>query len=906
MRGQGGSGFDGVGLRGREGQALCYDLGVVKGRDEADRASMRRTGLAGRFLQAFLWVAVLGIAGAGAGATIGGQQAPGERPIGLIVTRTAEEANAVLLQLQQGMNFAVLAKEHSTDASARDGGYVGAEPEAKLPEGLRGAAASLRPGQYSASIRVPGGYGIVTVFVKRPPAEDLDARRTASIQTAQVARQSINVAGMSEEDAVFDQYAKPAGWNRSLSEPCKLRKGSHEAAVANLQKLLAAAEDGSGVPPAPIEVMRSRVALAQLQSFVGNMDGAIHEWNAAYRIAQTKVPGAVSYLQESLGVSYLHYAGIENGVMRDSGAMDIFPPVDPAAHYAKPEHSQLAIQMFTSFLAKDPKDLQVRWLLNLAYMTLGQYPAGVPREYLMPLSVFESRQDVGRFRDVAREAGLNVFAAAGGVVVDDFDNDGLLDVITSSVDFCDSMHFFHNNGDGTFTDRTAQAGLSGQLGALNLIQADYNNDGCMDLLVLRGGWEFPMRKSLLRNNCNGSFTDVTAQAGLDGAKMGASQTAAWADIDNDGFLDLFVGNENSPSQLFRNKGDGTFEDISHAAGIDKTAFTKGVVAADYDQDGFPDFYLSNYSGANVLYHNNHDLTFTDVARFAGVQAPYLSFATWFFDYDNDGWPDLFVTSYSSYTVDQVMRSYLGMPVSVETLKLYRNLHDGTFEDVTAGVGLDKVFMPMGANFGDVDNDGFLDLYLGMGQPSFADLMPHVLLRNDAGKSFVDITASSGTGELHKGHGVAFADLDRSGHEDILAEIGGSVPGDKHAMRVFRNRTSTNDWINLRLIGVKTNREAFGAQIKVTVSDDGGPPRSIFRTVGDSSSFGGNPVEQHIGLGHGARIESIDVTWPTSKTHQHFDTAAVDQYLEIKEFGTAYTLLARPPARPNTGLAVGSH
>jgi hypothetical protein len=502
---------------------------------------------------------------------------------------------------------------------------------------------------------------------------------------------------------------------------------------------------------------------------------------------------------------------------------------------------------------------------------------------------------VGRFTDVAREAGLNVFSAAGGAIVDDFENNGLLDVITSSADMCDPLHYFHNNGDGTFTDRTLQAGLSGQLGGLNIIQADYNNDGCMDFLVLRAGWEFPIRKSLLRNNCDGTFTDVTEKSGF-GGTLAPTQTAAWADIDNDGYLDLFIGNENAPSQLFRNKGDGTFEDISHAAGIDKTAFSKGVVAADYDQDGYVDFYVSNFEGANFLYHNNHNLTFTDVAKQAGVQAPYISFATWFFDYDNDGWPDLFVTSYNNFTDDQVIRSYLGLRVSAETLKLYRNLHNGTFQDVSAQVGLDKVFMPMGANFGDVDNDGFLDIYMGMGAPSFATLMPHVLLRNNGGKTFVDITASSATGELHKGHGIAFADLERNGHEDIVAEIGGAVPGDKHAMRVFRNPGNDNDWINVRLIGVKSNRAAVGAEIKVTVENDGGTRRSIYRTVGDTSSFGSNPMEQHIGLGHGARILSLDVWWPATNTRQQFSNVDKNEFIAIKEFDTAYTKLKRQPYR----------
>jgi len=816
------------------------------------------------------------------------------RPVGVIVTRTVEQSDAVLLQLKQGMNFSVLAREHSIDPSAQDGGYVGISGAEHLDAHLRESADRLQPGQYSGAISVPSGFAVLTIFKRTPETHDLEAQKIADIPTNKPVRQSINVAGMSEEDAIFEQYSKRDGWNLDLHEPCTIRKESHLAAVAKMQTLLAAAENGPGPKPAPIEILRSHVALAQLFAFVGDLDSSIREWSAAYQIAQASVPGAIPYLQEALGVSYLHRAGIENGVMRDSGAIDIFPPVDPSAHYTKTEDSQKAIQYFLSFLDVAPTDLQVRWLLNLAYMTLGQYPAGVPVRYLISSIVFQSRQNVGRFTDVARETGLNVFAAAGGVIVDDFDNDGLLNVVTSSVDLCDSMHYFHNNGNGTFSDRTVEAGLSNQLGALNMIQADYNNDGCMDILLLRGGWEFPMRKSLLRNNCNGTFTDVTRQAGLANGKLAPTQTAAWADIDNDGFLDLFVGNENAPSQLFHNKGDGTFEDISHVAGIDKAAFTKAVVSADYDKDGYPDFYVSNYGGAHFLYHNNGDLTFTDVARQAGVQAPFLSFSTWFFDFDNDGWPDLFVTSYHSFTVDQVMRSYLKLPVSAETLKLYRNLHDGTFADVTADVGLNRVFMPMGSNFGDVDNDGFLDVYLGMGQPSFADLMPHVLLRNDAGKSFVDITASSGTGELHKGHGIAFADLDRSGHEDIVAEIGGSVPGDKHAMRVFRNRTSQNDWINLRLIGVTTNREALDAEIKVTVTDDGGQPRTIFRTVGQSSSFGANPVEQHIGLGSHAVIKSIDIFWPTSKTHQHFENLAVGQYLQIKEFASIYLKLDRPP------------
>ncbi len=818
---------------------------------------------------------------------------PGGADAGIIVTRTADAALAVTSQLSAGMDFGVLAKERSIDPSAEDGGYLKPQSLAKLSPALRDALHTLQPGQFTAPLRVPAGFAILTVLRSPPKTEDLSRKQMESLAGTRSVRQSINVAGMSEEDLVFEQYPKPADWKQNLSRPCEVRKASHAAAVQRMQQLLAAAEGRSDRKQAPLELLRSHVVLAQLHAFVGDMDHSIKEWQSAYQIAQTSVPGAVPYLQEALGSTYLHRSEMENGIYRDSGQMDLFPPGTPTARFTKTEDSAQALKYFLAFLDQAPGDLQVRWLLNLTYVTLGEYPDQVPSKYLVTPSVIRSNENIGRFTDVAREAGLNVFSAAGGVIVDDFDNDGLLDVITSSADMCDPLHFFHNNGDGTFSDRTVQAGLSSQLGGLNLIQADYNNDGCMDLLVLRAGWEFPIRKSLLRNNCDGTFTDVTQKSGLNSTPA-PTQTAAWADVDNDGFLDLFVGNENAPSQLFRNRGDGTFEDISHAAGVDKVAFTKGVVAADYDKDGYVDFYLSNFEGANVLYHNNHNLTFTDVARQAGVQGPYVSFATWFFDYDNDGWPDLFVTSYNNFTDDQIVRSYLGLPVSVETLKLYRNLHDGTFADRTVDVGLDKVYMPMGANFGDIDNDGFLDIYLGMGSPSFASLMPHVLLRNDAGKSFVDITASSGTGELHKGHGIAFADLDRSGREAIVAEIGGAVPSDKHAMRVFRGPPNRNDWINVRLIGVKSNRAAIGAEIKVTVRDDAGPLRCIYRTVGDTSSFGSNPMEQHIGLGHGAEVVSLEVWWPASKSRQQFANVAKDQFIAIKEFDTTYARLDRKP------------
>lgn len=821
---------------------------------------------------------------------------PSEPGIRIIVVPSIPQAQTILDQLQQGRDFAEVATQMSSDPTAADGGYMGRPDPGTLCPELRDTMKGISAGHVTGIVQVPGGYAILKILRESEvPERNPNSAPLPSATSACALRPAILVSGFAEADTIFRNFPKPEGWERDLRQICAIRKES----IAIVQDRLDRALDPRNPALsqiAPLDLMQKHYASADLHAFGGEMGKAIEEWKAAAEVARSSVPDAVPMMEETLGVAYLHKSEMQNGEYRTPGDRCIFPPRAgiPYSSFEKKEDSARAIQYFSQYLARKPDDLEVKWMLNLSYMTLGQYPRGVPAKYLLPPSIFESKENIGRFVDVASAAGLKVFSEAGGVIVDDFENNGLLDVVTSSTDFCESLHYFHNNGDGTFTERTEQAGLANQLGGLNIIQADYNNDGCMDILVLRGGWEFPMRKSLLRNNCDGTFTDVTDESGL-GATVSATQTAAWADIDNDGALDLFIGNENGPSQLFRNKGDGTFEDISHAAGVDKVAFTKGVVAADYDQDGYMDFYVTNYFGGNFLYHNNRDRTFTDVGKQAGVQEPQRSFVAWWFDYNNDGWPDLYVSTYYG-SDEEVMRTYLGRPHTVETMKIYKNLGNGTFEDATKEVGLDKVFMPMGSNFGDVNNDGYPDIYLGSGNPSLAAVLPHVLLLNKEGKHFVDITASSGTGELHKGHGIAFADLSREGNEDIVAEVGGAIPSDAHALRLFKNPGSRNDWINVHLVGVKTNRAAIGARIKVTVQDQGQPQRSIYRAVSSGGSFGANPVEQHIGLGKSAQILDVEVWWPTSNTRQNFAHVDKNQFIEITEFAKNYAPLKRTPVR----------
>ena len=730
---------------------------------------------------------------------------------------------------------------------------------------------------------------VVAVFAAAP---------TTQMAPRGAVKNVMDVSGFAESLVALGGFSKPADWNQDPQTICDVRTQSLAALQASVERRLASPATAQA-PAAPLDLVQLHVGLGQTFAYQGRMDRAIEEFEKAYQVAVARAPAAAVPLDEALGIAYLHRAEVENGVYHQPGERCLLSALG-LSPLAKTADSSKAVEHFQRYLAQRPDELEVRWLLNIAYMTLGAYPAKVPPAYLIPPSAFASSEDVGRFVDVAPQVGLHSFGAAGGLIVDDFDNDGRFDVVTSSMDSCGAMQLFSRVPGGGFAARGVAAGLAGQLGGgLNIVQTDYNNDGHLDILTLRGGWEVPQRKSLLRNDGDGSFTDVTVASGL-ARPATATQAAVWTDVNNDGFVDLFVGNEASPAQLFLNQRNGAFVDVARAAGVDKTAFSKGVAAADYNNDGWPDLYVSNSGGSNFLYRNNKDGTFTELGRAAGVLGSGSGFATWFFDYDNDGWSDVFVAGFVT-SLDETARTYLSLANNAATTKLYRNLGDGSFRDVTRQVGLDKVLMPMGANFGDIDNDGFPDIYLGTGNPSYGSLVPSVLLHNQAGNTFVDVTASSGTGELHKGHGVAFADLDTDGDEEIVFEVGGATPGDAHALRLFENPGHGRDWLNVKLVGVKSNRGAIGARIAVTVENEGGRRRTVHRTVGSGGSFGSSPLSLHVGLGQSARIVDLAIWWPTSNTRQRFARPDKNQSLEIHELAQQPVRLARPlqPLRART-------
>jgi len=596
-------------------------------------------------------------------------------------------------------------------------------------------------------------------------------------------------------------------------------------------------------------------------------------------------------------IAYLRMGEQENCCDHNNSRSCLLP-ISGSGIHTKQEGSRGAVKCLLEALKQKPDNMSARWLLNIAYMTIGEYPQKVPARWLIPIRKFGGDYPMKRFDNAAPQLGLDVLGRAGGVIMEDFEGNGLLDLAISTVTMDGQLRYFRNNGDGTFTDRTKDSGLIGETGGLNMITTDYNNDGKPDIIVLRGGWmgksgHYPL--SLLRNDGDGRFTDVTLQAGL--LTMGPTQTAVAFDYNGDGWLDLFVGYESTPEdprpcKLFRNNGNGTFTDVTQQCGLDIRRFVKGVISADFTHSGRPGLYLSCSGEPNILLRNDGPegtdksptgpWKFTDITTTAGVDKQHSSFSCFFFDYDNDGWPDIYVGGYGGATeVGDIASDYLGLPTPAEKAKLYHNNHDGTFTDVSRQAHLDKVVIGMGINFGDLDNDGWKDFYVGTGDPSLGTIVPNRMFRNHNGKFFDEVTTTGDFGHLQKGHGIAFGDLNNIGQQDVFLVAGGAYEADTAHSCLYLNPGNKNHWVTLQLTGVKSNRAAIGAEICVTVDTPHGE-RKIYQTVGPGGSFGNNPLRQHIGLGDATRIKSVTVHWPASGIDQTLKSIPMDRFYRVRE------------------------
>jgi tetratricopeptide (TPR) repeat protein len=511
-----------------------------------------------------------------------------------------------------------------------------------------------------------------------------------------------------------------------------------------------------------------------------------------------------------------------------------------------------------SALEADPSNPSSRWWLFLAAHKLGGYPAHVPEDFRMEIKAGRHASKV-QFEDVAHKIGLDKTAAGRGTAVFDMDGDGYLDIVISSGHGGCSV--FRNNGDGTFRDVTPGSGLDDAVNTFAIAVGDYNNDGFDDLYITRLGF-YEGESLLYRNNGDGTFTDVTKEAGV--ACWAPSFTAQWVDYDCDGNLDLFVANNLSglfdrkvPNLLFHNNGDGTFTEVSEQAGLRTIYPTLGATWGDYDNDGYPDLFLSCGVGRAQLFHNNGDGTFTDVSRRAGIDEIRFGSNAYWCDYDDDGWLDLVQNVWSpEEDVLHTLRNGKG-PEGGSPMRIYHNNRDGTFTVRNRELGIDGCFGTMSGNAGDFNNDGYTDILLGNGDPHMDRTEPPIILENDGTGHFNNVTFAAGLPFAGKGHGANMADLGGDGRLCLIIASGGAYPADLLTTSIFRPKTLPGNYLNVRLVGTKSNRNAVDARLKL---EAGG--RSQHRLVSGGSGFGYLPYEQHFGLGGLEQVDSLEIRWPS--------------------------------------------
>ena len=498
-----------------------------------------------------------------------------------------------------------------------------------------------------------------------------------------------------------------------------------------------------------------------------------------------------------------------------------------------------------------------------------------------------------------------------GVALFDYDNDGRLDVffangarlddptLKGSIPRKDGPKYwnrlYHQKPDGTFEDVTEHAGLTGYGYSTGVAVGDYDNDGFEDLYVAGYG-----RSTLYHNNGDGTFTDVTAAAGVGGS--GWMTSAAWVDYDNDGRLDLVVarymqwdfddilcgrpGKDGFRSYchpdlfkpesilLFHNDGNGKFTEVSHQAGIDKPGKGLGLAIADYDHDGFMDILLANDSMPEYLFHNRGNGTFEEVGLIsgAGLDSNGNTFAGMgvdFEDYNNDGWPDIVITN-----------------LAHQRYALFTNLKDGTFDYSTTVTGLSTISLlhsGWGVRFIDYDNDGWKDLFIvqshvidtiEMYDPNVRYREPPLLLHNEQGKKFVDVSALSGDvfRQQWAARGLAIGDINNDGKVDAVV-----TSNDGPAWILLNETETANHWIMLNLVGVKSNRDAIGAQVRISTSAG-----EQFATVTTSSSYQSSSDKRlHFGLGGATSIREIEIHWP-SGIRQVLRDQTADRIVTITE------------------------
>ena len=603
----------------------------------------------------------------------------------------------------------------------------------------------------------------------------------------------------------------------------------------------------------------------------------------------------VNKLKSLLGISYLRL-GEQQNCLANHNHQSCFVPIQKDGLHTVKEGSENAIEIFSEILDDNPNDKNAKYLINIAYMTLGFDLNNIPKKHRIHPNAFKSEEEIPRYEEIAGKLGLDFNKLSGSTVIDDFNNDGNLDVIATSWGYSDNIVFYKNNGDGSFTDVTKEAGLQGFKGGLNMNHTDFDNDGNLDIYITRGAWFADYGKipsTLLRNKGDGTFEDVTLKAGL--TKYNPRITSAWADLNLDGWLDLVIPNETSSDmidglEIWMNNKNGTFTDVAPLVQLNIRRLFKGITIADMNNDRWPDIFLSNYNGKNILMINAGEkeaskLRFFNAGETAKVLEPAHSFPTFFIDVDNNGWEDIFIGGYdpSTFPTEDYVDFFEGKIYTERSNRLYLNNGNNTFTDGTNAFGLQGTFYAMGCNQGDINVDGYPDIYLGTGNPSLYSIIPNKMYLNKSGKKFVDVSFSGGFANIQKGHGVSFADLDNDGDEDIYEVMGGAFEGDVFPNTLFENPNyDQNNWITLKLEGVSANRAAIGARVMI-VGEENGVEKRFYQKVHPGSSFGNNSLRLECGLGKCTKIKALSILWPSlDMSVDDFTDVAINTHYAVKQ------------------------
>ena len=480
------------------------------------------------------------------------------------------------------------------------------------------------------------------------------------------------------------------------------------------------------------------------------------------------------------------------------------------------------------------------------------------------------------FADVTGSANVGNNSRGLGAAWGDYNNDGFLDLYVSN--YNDVNVLYKNNGDGTFSNVASSAAVNDDSTGIDIAWGDYNNDGFLDLYLVNDvGAGYGAKNLLYKNNGDGTFTNVAGEAGV--SSRGYGLCAAWADYDNDGLLDLYVTNNahsifcnGQSNKLYKNKGDGTFDDVTETAGVGETGNSMGAAWSDYDDDGDPDMCVLNFASPfldppegnpSVLYRNNNDGTFTNVTSASGIEHIDGGHGVAWGDYDNDGDMDLYIANNSATLSTSPPISSLGKNV------LYRNNNDGTFTDITDEAGVGSTLTSTEVTWVDYDNDGDIDLHVVNG--GIQGNQGSILYENKGDGTFFDIAGTAGIQNTGPGEGATWGDYDNDGDMDLY------VVNYNLSNKLYRNNSDSNHWIIIKPVGTTSNRAGIGARIEVTT----GTSTQIKEVDGGSGFCSQDSLWVHFGLGSNEGIDTLKIKWPGGKVQTLSDVTA-DQILPITE------------------------